>query len=344
MRREKIYLRSVVADELAGFIKSQGGNAQDIADSVGLKLVFQKESAAFNSWVTFCKFYETAAEHLKIPYFGLQHALAQADDFRASGPNILIALAVKDLREFLSLALEYQKIHTNGITYSYDENPHKNTVTGVLNFHPLTPPCRQYTEHIVGVIAQMGMRNLKGFKIQNVKFQHRYLGGEEWYDKVLGCPVEFDAERTEMTLDSEVLDYKFGGKVQFGKGLLQAYLKHQLSKNSRYTESVEMMVSGALQSILGVQKSDLESVAEILEMNSKKLQRLLKDEQTSFTQVLDDTRKSIAERLLRDSNISISRLAGLLDYSSTEAFGVASKRWFGTTPIKYRQSLRERTE
>lgn len=342
MRREKLYVRSVVADGLSEFIKSQGGIPQSIANSVDLKTVFQKENSAFISWVSICNIYEAAAEHLNDPYFGLKYALAQPDDFRTSGPNILLAMAVKDLREFLGLAVEYQKIHTNGVSYSYEEKPGDNTVTGVLSFHPLTPPCRQYSEHIMGVIAQMGMRNLKGFKILRVRFQHRSLGCTDWYEKVLGCPVEFDAERTELTLDSSILDYKVGERIKFGRGILRTYLKHQFSKNRRYTESIEMMVSGALQPILGVQKSDLESVADILEMNSKKLQRLLKDEGTSFSQVLDDTRKSMAERQLRDSNISINRLAGLLDYGSAEALSVASKRWFGETPSKYRQSLRAR--
>ena len=77
-----------------------------------------------------------------------------------------------------------------------------------------------------------------------------------------------------------------------------------------------------------------------MNMHPKKLQRLLADEGASFAKILDDVRRSIASRLLRDTDIPILRVAKMLDYSSDRAFATAFKRWFGIAPSTYREQIR----
>ncbi|MEP1229505.1 MAG: AraC family transcriptional regulator ligand-binding domain-containing protein [Litorimonas sp.] len=340
MTREKLYVRSIVTSGLLEFIQAQGGDLKAMRRVTTGEDIFPKDNNTFISWNAVCAFFEAAAQHLKDPQFGLKSGLEQPDDFHTSGPNILLAMTVKNVREFADLAIKYQKIHTNSIIYSYTENPQTNDITGRFILHPLSPPCPQYSEHIVGIISQMGARNLPDFHFKKIKFQHEPLSDPAWYAKKMGCPVEFNAENTEFTFAADVFSIQLAGKLRFGQPLLRAYLNHQLSKDKKYTESMEMTVNHALLSTFGIQKTDLDSVAGFLELNPKKLQRLLKDEGTSFSRVLEDTRKSIAERQLRDTDISIKRLACMLDYGSVEAFSVAARRWFGTTPRKYRNRLR----
>lgn len=340
MKREGLYVRSVVLDGLLEYVDSMGGNSMRLAREVGLNAASRTEKVSFVSWTAICNFFEKASQELGEPYFGLKWALKIPDDFRSSGPNILLAMTVKDMREFVNLAIKYQKIHTNGVIYHYAEDHQNDEIIGGFTVHSMSPPCRQYSEHIMAVMAQMGLRNVPGFSVKKVSFQHRPLGDMTWYDKALGCPVEFNADKTEFITARKIFDIPLGGKLAIGRPLLNGYLNHQLSKKNRYKESMEVMVSGILLSMLGVHKSDLESVAKFLDLNPKKLQRLLKDEVTSYSQILDDTRQSIAKRLLRDSDISIRRMAGMLDYKSSEAFIAAAKRWFGKTPSKYRSFMR----
>lgn len=341
MRREGLYVRSIVLDGLFDYIEKLDGNPLSLASASGLNVSPRKEKNSFESWGSICEFFERASTELNEPSLGLKWALELPDDFRSSGPNILIAITVKDIREFLDTAIAYQRIHTNGIAYSYAQDRHNNEVIGDLSIHPLSPPCRQYTEHIVAVIAQMGLRHLPGFSLKKVRFQHRAPNDLLWHEKAIGCPIEFNADKTEIITDGKLLNVKIGGRLAIGRPLLQGYLKHQLNRKMRDKESVKLMVSGILPSLLGVQKSDLASLASFIEINPKKLQRLLKDENTSYSEILDSPRQSLAGRLLIDSDISIQRMSGMLDYKSTEAFIVAARRWFGMSPTKYRSSMRQ---
>ena len=81
-------------------------------------------------------------------------------------------------------------------------------------------------------------------------------------------------------------------------------------------------------------------VANILDISPKKLQRLLSEEGTKYSEILGNVRKGMAKRLLFESDMSIVHLAVSLDYSSTEAFNTACQRWFGVSPTQYRKDIR----
>jgi AraC-like DNA-binding protein len=72
-------------------------------------------------------------------------------------------------------------------------------------------------------------------------------------------------------------------------------------------------------------------------MHPKTLSRRLKVEGTSHQQLLDQLRFQLAERYLRDENLSIGEIAFLLGYSDTSSFNKAFKRWTGSAPQHYRQ-------
>ncbi|MBL8845828.1 MAG: helix-turn-helix transcriptional regulator [Hyphomicrobium zavarzinii] len=73
--------------------------------------------------------------------------------------------------------------------------------------------------------------------------------------------------------------------------------------------------------------------------SEKKLQRLLSHEGTSFSAILDDVRRAMAVRLLSDTEAPISRIAGLLAYSTPGPFTLAFKRWTGVSPRVFRKRL-----
>ena len=102
-----------------------------------------------------------------------------------------------------------------------------------------------------------------------------------------------------------------------------------------------MIVGETILGILGVKGSDITHVSTALDIHPKKLQRLLKDEGTSFTDILDDVRKNIARRLLIESDISMLRIAKMLDYSGSSPFIQAFRRWFSMSPTQYRKQYRQ---
>jgi AraC-like DNA-binding protein len=78
-------------------------------------------------------------------------------------------------------------------------------------------------------------------------------------------------------------------------------------------------------------------VARRLGMSSRSLQRFLAAEGTSFHKLLDDTRRSLAEQYLRDSDLQVAQLASVLGYTAHSTFTRAFRRWFSCSPFQWKQ-------
>ncbi len=74
-------------------------------------------------------------------------------------------------------------------------------------------------------------------------------------------------------------------------------------------------------------------------MSVATLRRRLQHEGTSFSKVVDDARRALAEAHLRDRRLSISEIAFLLGFAHAPAFYGAFRRWTGTTPSHYRSRV-----
>ena len=80
-----------------------------------------------------------------------------------------------------------------------------------------------------------------------------------------------------------------------------------------------------------------EDIAQALCISERTLQRRLMEEDLSFQQLLDHTRRELAVRYLGQPTLSIAQAAYLLGFSDQGNFTRACKRWFGQTPGQYRQ-------
>jgi AraC-like DNA-binding protein len=81
-------------------------------------------------------------------------------------------------------------------------------------------------------------------------------------------------------------------------------------------------------------------IARELNLSERSLQRKLKERGTSFRALLDNVRKMAAIQYIKNPVNSMSDIAFLLGFSEQSAFSRAFKKWTGTSPIKYRNSLK----
>ena len=82
-----------------------------------------------------------------------------------------------------------------------------------------------------------------------------------------------------------------------------------------------------------------DEVAGELCMSERTLQRRLETEATSFVQLLDDTRRELAEQYLGRLNLSLAQAAYLLGFADQSSFFRACRRWFELSPGQYRSQL-----
>ena len=86
-------------------------------------------------------------------------------------------------------------------------------------------------------------------------------------------------------------------------------------------------------------------VAESMALTERTLQRQLEGEQTSFNQLLDDTRRRLAEQYLADRRYPLAQVALLIGFRDESNFTRACRRWFGQPPgLARNTALQERRQ
>ncbi len=83
-------------------------------------------------------------------------------------------------------------------------------------------------------------------------------------------------------------------------------------------------------------------VCESLHVSRTTLLRKLRAEGTSFQQLLEDTRRTLALRYLTKSELTNQQIAHLVGYVDPNAFQRAFKKWTGSTPQSVRHAHEER--
>lgn len=78
------------------------------------------------------------------------------------------------------------------------------------------------------------------------------------------------------------------------------------------------------------------SVAACLHTSVDTLRRRLNEEGASYRAILDDVRRTLAERYLDNRDLSIKQISGSLGFANTSAFVRAFRRWTGHPPGAHR--------
>lgn len=136
------------------------------------------------------------------------------------------------------------------------------------------------------------------------------------------CFDKADAETPLPTANAEV--------ARANEKIVQDYL-------TRFDRSsVAMLVRARLTEQLSSGHATQESVAKALHMSLRSLQRRLKNEGTSYKELLDETRRELARHYMAESHVSINEITYLLGFSEPSNFSRAFRRWTGKSPSAYR--------
>ncbi|MEP0456045.1 MAG: helix-turn-helix transcriptional regulator, partial [Roseibium sp.] len=100
--------------------------------------------------------------------------------------------------------------------------------------------------------------------------------------------------------------------------------------------SMQERVRACLIGAIGDGDPSIAYICECLSRSRTGLLRELQAEGVTFQGILTDTRKSLALRYLRNSDMPVKQVASLLAYRDTNAFHRAFRAWTGQTPARVR--------
>ncbi len=338
----RLYVR---ATELIGFEDLVAGgtpSAPELLSMAGIDPIKLRQPDTLMPFRNWAHLLEMAADKLGRPSLGLEYSLAGPDHAPALGPLILFSKMTSSAQDCVNLSLQYWKYHTNAYTIRqlYDDASNLAVFRFVLNSE--VPATRQYVETALSNIVRLA-RIVTGFHEINptlVRFQHGRPADAALHAQVFRCPVEFDAEHSEILFDPAFLQHELNGSLALVRPIVGLYIRHRIKCLPVYDQTMTKTVALAIPSVLGAGNCNIGFIAASIGLSTKKLRRLLAAEGTTFSDVLDEVRSRLAREYLERSDAPIASIARLLDYASAPPFILAFKRWTGETPSDYRSSRR----
>lgn len=197
------------------------------------------------------------------------------------------------------------------------------------------PGLHMSNENSIASIAAMCEQVSTGtFHAQAVYFSHA-APTTAAHERHFGCPVHFDADRDALLIDADVLALpnRLGDA-----SIVQFFDRHLGEEISGLTAapSLERRVRELIAPALSEGVPRVSTIASRLGMSTRSLQRRLADDGCAFQVVVDDARRELAQRLLRETEYPLAEIAFLTGFSEQSAFNRAFRRWSGQTPRSYR--------
>jgi AraC-like DNA-binding protein len=192
-----------------------------------------------------------------------------------------------------------------------------------------------------GSMAQLfnSMRSLCGpaWLPSEVRFAHREPKDPRPYRQFFKAPLRFDAEQNALVFSSNWMTRRLVGADDELRRLVQQEID---GLDGRHGDEFPEQVRSVLRAALLTGHGSAEQVAALFSMHSRTLGRRLRAFDTSFQELVDETRFEIARHALANTAMEVTQIAASLDYADTSAFTRAFRRWSGTTPGRWRAGRR----
>ncbi|MCB9641412.1 MAG: AraC family transcriptional regulator [Myxococcales bacterium] len=161
----------------------------------------------------------------------------------------------------------------------------------------------------------------------------------EAYEAFFGAPIRWgethtvvfsaqDARRPFLTSNQKMWEF------------FQPEMRRRLSELTSDATTIERVKSVLLE-MLPSGRASMGQVAKALALSTRTLQRRLKEEDTSFQAVLNESREQLARHYLQHSALSSAEISILLGFNETSSFFRAFHAWTGQSPERVRASYQQ---
>ncbi|WXL24930.1 AraC family transcriptional regulator [Ectopseudomonas mendocina] len=329
------FIRASSLFGLAEFSAGQGLLAQDLINDAELPHDVLEHPESFIPFRKYAALLESAVRRSSNPLFCMQYGIYQGA--ASLGPLVYLIRNANTVGGALKELSHYFHLHSNASRVRIEiEGEHALFYYDAAEVRDV-PSHRLVLELVVGAATQL-MRTLLGsrWKPDALLLQHAPLREPQAYNRLLGLTPRFNAPYNAWVFDAKVLE----APLSAGDENLHRLIQQHLDALDRMSvQELPAYVSQLLRNLLPNGRTTIEQIAEYMDLSPRTLQRYLAEEGTSFQILLDETRKSMAQRYLADSTISLTHLAAMLGYSELSAFSRAFQRWYGVSPKQWRAKL-----
>jgi AraC-like DNA-binding protein len=277
-----------------------------------------------------CKFLEYSAEAMDDSAFGL-HLAAQIDP-RDVGLYFYAGSAAPDLGEALALFSRYCRIVNEAFRQKLTHG--SDGVAVEVEFVGLPRYAARHNMEFAVAGVRTALRTITGRNITptGVTFSHNRNSDLREFERFFGCPVEFGAPNTAFQISADALRLPLITADPKLLRVLRPYCDAAAKERNVKPGTLRSAVESEVEKLLPHGKAKAENVAETLALSLRTLARRLADEGTTYGDVVDQLRRSLATQYLKEPGMSLAQIAWLLGYEGSTSFNHAFKRWTGRSP------------
>ena len=280
------------------------------------------------------RFVELAAEAIGDDAFGLH--LAEQANPRAAGLLFYAVSAAANLREALDLFARYARIVNEAAHFKIVPAPDGVMVEADLAGIARSQ-CRQNVEFGLAIMFK-ALREISGRRIRPIEafFLHPRSTHRAEFERFFGCDVHFCADehstKDGIFLSKDTLALPLVTEDRHLLETLKPFCDAAARKRRTATGTFRAAVENETQKLLPHGKARAATVAKALHVSVRTFARRLADEGTSYAEVVDGLRRSLALQYLKEPGFSVAHVAWLVGYERASSFNHAFKRWTGRPP------------
>jgi AraC-like DNA-binding protein len=174
-----------------------------------------------------------------------------------------------------------------------------------------------------------------------VRFRHPPPDTIAFHEEWFGCPVLFDSELDALLLSPEALARP---NILGDEGISRFLTSHLDAELSEFAVDAPLVARAkdAIAQTLSEGAPTMADIARGLGLSARSFHRRLSEHGTGFQTLTEQTRRELAEGLLRDGRHSLAEIAFLTGFSEQSSFTRAFRRWTRKTPASFRRERMER--
>jgi len=298
----------------------QGINREMMMKS-GMRISYRK---SHNLW-------EKASELIKTPCFGLRAVeYWHPSHFNALGYAWLASVTMRE-------AFTRFDRYVHMITESTDTYLVENS-EGLSVVLSTTMDVPAYMDLTMTILTTMCRLNLgRDFRPLAISFIHPELSCTHEYVSFFNAPVTFSADVDKLTISATDADRRLASGNKHLARLNDQYILRYLAGLNN--QELHQRVKGVFVDLLPSGHISVKRVARRLNMSKRSLQRKLHEEGMTFSELVDEVRRELAEGYIRDPGINLMEVAFILGFSVYSSFSRAYKRWTGISPAEGRRKI-----
>jgi AraC-like DNA-binding protein len=328
-----LWTRGVAARETLSYLDRRGIDAKPALFGAGLSRRQLSRDDIGLSVASQYRFLELAAAEADDSLLGL-HVAAEMD-LRAIGILFYLTESSPTVSEALENLARYSATTNEALVVEISRRQAEVTLA-IRPVQEFDEAHRQLFELLtLWFLRTLHKETNRDFAPLRVTFTHARNAGLREVHRLLRCPVDFAEAVDRWVLPQRVMDLPI---VSGDSHLLQILTAHadDLLDQRHSVTGLRSMVVNQLVSLLPSGESQAPAVARRLGMSTRSFTRHLAEEGTTFCEILERLRRSLAARYLADDRMSVQQIAWLLGYAEVGAFNHAFKRWTGTSPGRAR--------